>query len=52
MTYMKNEVKSLGDNSTYYTGRGNVQVIEVGHPIGEYYLYDAIGVYINADDLA
>ena len=52
MTYMKNEVKSLGDNSTYYTGRGNVQVIEVGHPIGEYYLYDAIGVYMNAEDLA
>ena len=51
VTHMTNEVKSLGDNSTLYTGRGNIQVIEVGHPIGEYYLYEAIGVHTSLADL-
>lgn len=49
--YMTNKVKSLGSNSTIYCGRGNSQVIAVGHAIGEYYLYDAIGVYKNQEDL-
>lgn len=49
--YMTNKVKSLGANSTIYCGRGGSQVIAVGHPVGEYYLYDAIGVYKDQEDL-
>lgn len=49
--FMTNEVKSLGENSTIFCGRGGSQVIAVGHPVGEYYLYDAIGVYVNEEDL-
>ena len=50
--FNKNEVISLGDNSTIYTGYDkSTQVIEVGHPAGEYYLYDAVGVYMTAEDL-
>lgn len=50
--YNKNKVISLGANSTIYTGFENAtQVIEVGHPAGEYYLYDAVGVYQTAEDL-
>jgi len=45
-------VKSLGDNSTIYTGYDkSTQVIEVGRTAGEYYLYDAVGVYQTAQDL-
>lgn len=51
ITHSTNEVKSLGDNSTFYTGRGNIQVIEVGRPVGEYYLYEAIGVHTSQEDL-
>ena len=40
MGYSTNEVKSLGNNSAIYTGYDNkTQIIEVGHPVGEYYLY-------------
>ena len=47
-----NEVTDLGDNSAIYTGRDNLtQIIEVGHPVGEYYLYIADGVYQTAEDL-
>lgn len=50
--FNKNEVKSLGENSTIYTGYDNsTQVIEVGRTAGEYYLYDAVGVYQTAEDL-
>ena len=50
--FNKNEVKSLGENSTIYTGYDNsTQVIEVGRTAGEYYLYDAVGVYETAEDL-
>jgi hypothetical protein len=50
--YNKNTVKSLGENSTIYTGYDNsTQVIEVGRTAGEYYLYDAVGVYQTAEDL-
>lgn len=50
--YNKNEVIDLGDNSTIFTGYDNsTQVIEVGYPAGEYYLYDAVGVYQTAADL-
>ncbi|MBQ7427420.1 MAG: TonB-dependent receptor [Prevotella sp.] len=50
--FNKNKVKSLGANSTIYTGYDNsTQVIEVGRTAGEYYLYDAVGVYQTAEDL-
>lgn len=47
-----NKVVSLGENSAIYTGYDNkTQIIEVGHPIGEYYLYIADGVYQTQEDL-
>lgn len=47
-----NKVVSLGDNSAIYTGYDNkTQIIEVGHPVGEYYLYIADGVYMTEEDL-
>ena len=50
--YTKNKVKDLGDNSTIYTGYQNMtQIIQVGHPVGEYYLYIADGVYMTEEDL-
>ena len=52
MGYSTNEVKSIGDNSAIYTGYDNkTQIIEVGHPVGEYYLYIADGVYQTSEDL-
>ncbi len=52
MGYSRNKVKSLGDNSAIYTGYdGKTQIIEVGHPVGEYYLYIADGVYMTEEDL-
>lgn len=51
IAYSKSTVKDLGENSTIYCGwtndGGYTQVIEVGKPVGEYYLYDAIGVFKN-----
>ena len=45
-------MKSLGNNSAIYTGYDNkTQIIEVGHPVGEYYLYIADGIYMNEQDL-
>ena len=52
MGYSTNKVKSLGNNSAIYTGYDNkTQIIEVGHPVGEYYLYIADGIYMNEQDL-
>ncbi len=52
MGYSNNEVKSIGENSAIYTGySGKTQIIEVGHPVGEYYLYIADGVYMTEEDL-
>ena len=52
MGYSTNEVKSLGNNSAIYTGYDNkTQIIEVGHPVGEYYLYIADGIYMSEEDL-
>ena len=52
MGYSTNKVKSLGNNSAIYTGYDNkTQIIEVGHPVGEYYLYIADGIYMNEEDL-
>lgn len=51
--YSTNKVTDLGENSTIYTGFDNkTQIIEVGHPVGEYYMYIADGVYRNEEDLA
>ena len=48
-----NKVTDLGENSAIYTGYDNkTQIIEVGHAIGEYYLYIADGVYQTQEDLA
>ena len=50
--FNNNKVKSLGDNTTIYTGYDNsTQVLEVGRAAGEYYLYDAVGVYQTQADL-
>lgn len=52
-SYAQNVVTSLGDNSAIYTGYDNkTQIIEVGHSVGEYYLYIADGVYQTEEDLA
>ena len=51
-SWNKNKVIDLGANSTIFTGYSNsTQVIEVGHPAGEFYLYYAEGVYETAEDL-
>lgn len=51
-SWNKNKVIDLGANSTIFTGYDkSTQVIEVGRPAGEYYLYDAVGVYETAEDL-
>lgn len=51
-SWNKNKVIDLGANSTIFTGYDNsTQVIEVGRPAGEYYLYYAAGVYETEEDL-
>lgn len=51
-SWNKNKVIDLGANSTIFTGYSNsTQVIEVGRPAGEFYLYYAVGVYETAEDL-
>lgn len=49
----KNKILALGNgNAPIHTGFSNLtQIDEVGQPIGEYYLYDAIGVYKDQSDL-
>ncbi len=52
MAYTKSTVKSLGNNNTIYCRWDNsTQVIEVGQRVGEFYLYDAVGVYQTQADL-
>ena len=50
-----NEVIDLGNNNNlpagYDKSSGGTQIIAVGHPVGEYYLYIADGVYMTQDDL-
>ena len=50
-----NEVIDLGNNDNlpagYDKSSGGTQIISVGHPVGEYYLYIADGVYMTQDDL-
>src|SRR5574344_1238538 len=50
--FAKDKVLDLGDNSTIYTGYGrSTQVVSVGRAVGEYYLYDAIGVFQTQAEL-
>lgn len=52
--YNHNEVMDLGSNSTITKEDGNghiIEVFEVGRPAGEYYLFDAIGVFRTQADL-
>ena len=54
VSYNHNVVESLGeDNSTIYGGWSDsmTQVLQVGQPIGAYYMYDAVGVYQSEEDL-
>lgn len=50
-----NKVIDLGNNDNlpagYDKASGGTQVIAVGHPVGEYYLYIADGVYQTQEDL-
>lgn len=50
-----NKVISLGNNNNlpagYDKSSGGTQIISVGHPVGEYYLYIADGVYMTEEDL-
>lgn len=50
-----NKVVSLGNNDNmpagYDKSSGGTQIISVGHPVGEYYLYIADGVYMTEEDL-
>ena len=53
MGYNKTKVLDLGENTALYnSGSFWSQITEVGHPVGEYYLYEAVGVYKNAEELA
>ncbi len=53
--HSKNKVISLGSNNNLAAGydkqSGGTQIITVGHPVGEYYLYIADGVYQTQEDL-
>jgi TonB-dependent starch-binding outer membrane protein SusC len=54
VSYNKNEVLKLGfDNTPIPTGfTGLTNIIQVGAPIGSMILYEHVGVFMNADDLA
>lgn len=52
LAFAKNKVIDLGNNSAIYTGFAkSTQILEVGKEVGEYYLYDAIGVFQTQADL-
>lgn len=51
--YSTNEVTDLGQNKQIFCGYDDqTQIVEVGHPVGEYYMYIADGIYQTAEDLA
>ncbi len=54
LSFNRNEVVKLGPGDTpIYTGfSGQTAIIKVGEPLMAYYLYDAVGVYMNEQDLA
>lgn len=54
LSFNKNEVTALGvGNAPIHTGYSNqTQVDQVGYPVNEFFMFDAIGVYMNEKDLA
>jgi TonB-linked SusC/RagA family outer membrane protein len=54
ISFNRNKVVQLGPgNAPIYNGySGQTQLIEVGQPLNEFYLYDAIGVLMDSTDLA
>lgn len=54
-SYNQNEVKSLGiDDTPIYSGfdKSNFSnVLEVGHPINTFYMYEAVGVWMNQKEI-
>lgn len=54
LAFNRNRVVSLGHgDAPIYTGfDGQTAIIKVGEPLLAYYMYEAIGVYMNAEDLA
>lgn len=53
IAFNRNEVVKLGPGDTpIYTGfSGQTAIIQVGEPLMAYYMYDAIGVYMDEEDL-
>jgi TonB-linked SusC/RagA family outer membrane protein len=53
ISFNHNEVLHLGpDNAPIHTGFSNqTAIIEVGKPLNDFYMYKAIGVYMNKQDL-
>jgi TonB-linked SusC/RagA family outer membrane protein len=53
-SYNKNEVTALGpEDGDIHAGFGNrTELIRVGEPLGSFYMYDAIGVYMTEEELA
>jgi len=53
VSFNKNKITALGvGNAPIHTGFSNqTQIDEVGQPVNEFYMYDAIGVYMNEKDL-
>lgn len=51
--YSTNKVTNLGQNNQIFCGYDNqTQIVEVNHPVGEYYMYIADGIYQTKEDLA
>ncbi|UAY53792.1 SusC/RagA family TonB-linked outer membrane protein [Arachidicoccus terrestris] len=55
VAFNKNKVLSLGlDNTPVYSGFGSgnpSNILEVGRPINTFYMYDAIGVWMNQKEI-
>jgi len=53
VTFNRNKVLKLGpgDAPIYMGFAGQTAIIKVGEPLMAYYMYDAIGVYMNEEDL-
>ena len=51
--YSTNKVTNLGQNNQIFCGYDNqTQIVEVNHPVGEYYMYIVDGIYQTKEDLA
>lgn len=51
VSYNTNKVVSLGDNNKSIFSNQNTQVLMVGQPMRSFYMYDAVGVYQQREDL-